>query len=209
MFTGITEELGQVGAASPKELTIKAATVLEDCRIGDSIAVNGVCLTVIRFDKTGFTVGVMPETWRLTTLGKLNTGDPVNLERALTFHGRIGGHLVQGHVDGVGEIIDIKSRGEEYVVRITAPAAILKYIVMKGFIAVDGMSLTVSAKTDRFFEVSLIQHTRQVTTFTRRRAGDKVNLETDIIARYVEALWGTDKKSVNADFLREHGFLVQ
>jgi len=209
MFTGITEELGKIAALAPDTLTVKATRVLGDCKIGDSIAINGVCLTVVKFDAGGFTVDLMPETWRRTTFSQMRAGDEVNLERALAFNGRIGGHLVQGHIDGVGKIIGIRAAGDEYIVRISAPPEVLRYVVMKGFIAVDGISLTVTGKAESYFEISLIKHTRSITTFARRKVGDGVNLEADIIAKYVEALAGAPGKGIDAAFLQEHGFLVK
>ncbi len=209
MFTGITEELGLVKLIQPNKLTVKASKVLADCNIGDSIAINGVCLTLVQFTADSFTVDLMPETLKRTTFGQLRVGEAVNLERALTFGGRIGGHLVQGHIDGVGKIIGIRTVGEDYTVRIEAPREVLRYVVEKGFIAVDGMSLTVTARQSTFFDVSLIRLTRSVTTFAKRQVGDLVNLEADIIAKYVEALTQSPRKTVNADFLQEHGFLVK
>lgn len=209
MFTGISEELGKIAALTPEALTVKATRVLGDCKIGDSIAINGVCLTVVKFDAGSFTVDLMPETWRRTTFSQMRAGDEVNLERALAFNGRIGGHLVQGHIDGVGKIASIRAAGDEYIVRINALPEVLRYVVMKGFIAVDGISLTVTGKAESFFEISLIKHTRGITTFARRKAGDGVNLEADIIAKYVEALAGAPCKGIDASFLQEHGFLVK
>jgi len=209
MFTGIAEELGKIAALAPDRLTVKAEKVLADCKIGNSIAINGVCLTVVKFDAGSFTVDLMPETGRRTTFGQARVGNEVNLERALAFNGRLGGHLVQGHVDAVGKIIGIREAGDEYVVRISAPPEVLRYVVMKGFIAVDGISLTVTGKAESYFEISLIKHTRSITNFARRKVGDGVNLETDIIAKYVEALAGAPGKGINAAFLQEHGFLVK
>ena len=199
MFTGIVEEQGIIIAAytdgdRDNTLTIQAKTALEGVRIGDSISVAGVCLTVTTFDDTSFTVGLSPETLRRTNLGLRTSGDPVNLERALSYGGRMGGHYVQGHVDGVATITDIKPEGESKIITITPPPELLKYIVMKGYIAVDGVSLTVAKLDDTSFAIAMIAHTQQVVTMGAQPVGSVVNIEVDIIAKYVErmsAAWGT------------------
>jgi riboflavin synthase len=193
VFTGIIEEIGtmrRVAEHGPSlELTIEAAKVLEDIRIGDSIAVNGVCLTVTRYDSRTFTADVMPETYRMTTLSELKPGGKVNLERAMQAGGRYGGHIVQGHIDGVGVI---RSRVKEHnaVVFTVEPddARQLKYIVPRGSIAVDGISLTVVRADNRTFTVSIIPHTLAETVLADKHPGDRVNLETDILGRYIERL---------------------
>jgi riboflavin synthase len=193
MFTGIIEEIGtmrRVAESGPSlELTIEAAKVLEDIRIGDSIAVNGVCLTVTRYDSRTFTADVMPETYRMTTLSELKPGGKVNLERAMQAGGRYGGHIVQGHIDGVGVI---RSRVKEHnaVVFTVEPVDLrqLKYIVPRGSIAIDGISLTVVRADDRTFTVSIIPHTLAETVLADKHPGDRVNLETDILGRYIERL---------------------
>ncbi|HZM76433.1 MAG TPA: riboflavin synthase [Candidatus Limnocylindrales bacterium] len=190
MFTGIVEELGEVVDRDGELLTLRGKLVTEDARHGDSIAVNGVCLTVVRVDGDSFTVEVMKETYDRSSLGSLKSGDPVNLERAVTAATRLGGHIVQGHVDGVGAI-DSKAPGGGWEdVRITLPSGLDRYIVEKGSITVDGISLTVVAVDQASFTVSLIPTTLELTTLGRKGVGDKVNLEVDIIAKYVEKLVG-------------------
>ncbi|WP_073093221.1 riboflavin synthase [Thermosyntropha lipolytica] len=217
MFTGIIEELGTVkriekGSQSFR-ITIKAQKVLEDVKIGDSIAVNGVCLTVVDFAPDFFTADVMPETVAKTTLKSLSSGDYVNLERALRLGDRLGGHLVQGHVDGIGRIIRKESRDIAVIYHIAAPGQVLKYTVPKGSIAIDGISLTVVEVGKDSFSVSLIPHTAKMTTLGFKNAGDEVNLETDIIGRYIERLLShhelpaAAKKELDMNFLAEHGFI--
>ena len=186
MFTGIVEEVGTVKSVSPSGLRIAASATLEGTRVGDSTAINGACLTVTSMRDGEFSVDVVPETWRRTNLGELRPGDPVNLERPLSFSGRIGGHFVQGHVDGTGHIVEISPDGDAIIVRFEADPAVLRYIVEKGFVAVDGISLTVVGRQERSFTVTLIPFTRANTTFQARVVGDTVNLEADILAKYVE-----------------------
>lgn len=188
MFTGIVEEVGSVAEASPGHLTVSAATVLDDLKIGDSICVNGVCLTVTNVVAEKFSVDVVPETIRRTNLGRLSSRDPVNLERSMRADGRFGGHIVQGHVDGTGTVDDISPDGDATLVRFVAPPAIMRYVVEKGFVAVDGTSLTVVNCDDRSFTVTVIPFTRANTVFGTRDVGDVVNLEADIMAKYVERL---------------------
>ena len=188
MFTGIVEEVGEVVAATGTGLGIRARTVLEEARLGDSIGVNGTCLTVTSIDEETFTVDTVPETLRRTNLGLLRPGDPVNLERALAAGGRMGGHFVQGHVEGTGRIASIAPEQEALLIRIEAPPEIMRYVVEKGFITVDGISLTVVSRDERGFVITVIPFTRAQTNLRVRRAGDSVNLETDILAKYVEQL---------------------
>lgn len=188
MFTGIVEELGQVVAHQPGRLTVRGPLVTSDARLGDSIAVNGVCLTVAEQEGDTFTADVMPETLRRTTLGELRPGDPVNLERAATPTTRLGGHLVQGHVDGVGTVQQRRPGPDWHDLRFTLPPALSRYLVEKGSICVDGVSLTVVAVGDDWFEVSLIPTTLEKTTLGRRQVGDRVNLEVDVVAKHVERL---------------------
>ncbi|MDP2919227.1 MAG: riboflavin synthase [Dehalococcoidia bacterium] len=209
MFTGIIEEIGRVSQVTSGKLTVKARKVLGDTGIGDSIAVNGVCLTVADITTDSFMVDIMPETLRHTNLGALRPGGEVNLERALSFGGRLGGHLVQGHIDDTGKVSAIKPEGPAVIMRFTAPREVLRYVVKKGFIAVDGTSLTVVEKDNTSFSVSLVTLTRQLTTLSKKRVGDTVNLEVDIIAKYVEALAQSPRTGVTAEFLQEHGFLVK
>ncbi|MBI2867227.1 MAG: riboflavin synthase, partial [Chloroflexi bacterium] len=188
MFTGIVEEVGVVKASEPGALTIGARAVLKGATLGASIAVNGVCLTVAARDRASFTVHVVPETLARTNLGSLRPGDAVNLERALSFSSRLGGHLVQGHIECRGAVRSVEQDGEALLMSIEAPARYRKYIVPKGFIAVDGVSLTVIETHDGAFTVTLVPFTRRRTTLGDKRPGGAVNLETDIIARYVERL---------------------
>ena len=206
MFTGIVEEIGVVRGTSTGQLTVGARKVLEDTKVGDSIAINGVCLTVTSTGDDVFCVDVMPETIRRTNIGRLHYGDLVNLERAILAGGRFGGHLVQGHVDGTGKVMVLAPEAEAVIARISAPAELMSYIVNKGFIAVDGVSLTVIDCDDFSFSVSLVAYTREHTTSVSMGPGDMVNLEVDIIAKYVERLRRVDGRSVTLDFLEEHGF---
>ena len=216
MFTGIVEEKGRVagilaGSVSG-EIVIRASTVLEGSKIGDSIAVNGVCLTVTGFRSDGFTADVMPETLRRSNLGTLRQGDPVNLERAMPADGRFGGHIVSGHIDGTGRITQMKREENAVWVTIEAAGEILDLIVEKGSIAIDGISLTVAGVTDRDFKVSVIPHTGEETTLLGKREGDIVNLENDIIGKYIQKLMnvsaGRETRShVTMEFLAETGFL--
>lgn len=207
MFTGIVEEVGRVSSATAGSLTIAAGVVLQGIGLGDSINVNGVCLTVTSFDDSVFTVGLMAETLNKTNLGRLAIGARVNLERAMILGGRLGGHLVQGHIDTTGNVVAIRRDGEAMVIGFETAPDIMYYIVEKGFIAVDGISLTVTTRDDTSFQVSVVDFTRRQTTLGDRRAGDQVNLEVDIIAKYVEQSQ-TRRGGITVDFLAEHGFLV-
>ena len=206
MFTGITEEIGVVREAGRSSLTFEARKVLEGTVVGDSLAVNGVCLTVASLEDHRFGVKVMPETLRRTNLGRLHYGDHVNLERALALGGRLGGHLVQGHVDDTGEVLDVSSEETACIVRISAPPKLVPYMVDKGFIAVDGVSLTIVDLGDLCFAVSLVAYTMENTTLGEKRPGDMVNLEADIIAKYVENL-KEQRQGLSTEFLREYGFI--
>ncbi|MCM1494753.1 MAG: riboflavin synthase [Bacteroides sp.] len=222
MFTGIIEETGTVkkiiGGQASGYMEIKADKVLSGTRIGDSIAVNGVCLTVTQLHSNSFVADVMAETLRNTNLGSLPMGASVNLERAMAANGRFGGHIVSGHIDGTGEIRSLQPEGNAVWVTISAPASILHLIVNKGSIAIDGISLTVAYVDDSVFKVSIIPHTGEETTLLRRKPGDVVNLENDVIGKYVEKLLlpysdkdehaeaKAGKKDITMDFLKEHGF---
>ena len=188
MFTGIVEERGRVTSTEGGELCVAAAIALEGTKIGDSIAVNGACLTVTWIENGTFAVDVVPETLRRTNLGDLAPGDLVNLERSLAFGGRVGGHLVQGHVDATGALAEITPDGDAVLVCYTTPSEVLRYVVEKGFIAIDGASLTVVGRGPDWFSVTLIPHTSATTVLGARRVGDRVNLEADILAKYVERL---------------------
>lgn len=215
MFTGIVEEIGTVRQAQPGALTIAARTVLDDLKLGDSIAVDGVCLTVVAGTTRTFTVNVQPETLRRTTLGSLALGQRVNLERAVTPTTRLGGHIVQGHIDATGRLSARRPDGDGLIVQFQAPESLMRYIVSKGFIAVNGTSLTVVDVGDDWFTVALVRYTRENIALLDGAIGDAVNLEVDILAKYVERLLrarergdGRDEKAeLTLDTLRRAGFL--
>ncbi|WP_227763930.1 riboflavin synthase [Zhaonella formicivorans] len=215
MFTGIIEELGTVLEAkrlqSKNYLRIQASLVLEGTKLGDSIAVNGVCLTVVSLDKSSFTVDVMPETYRKTTLEKLSPGDKVNLERAMSAQGRFGGHFVSGHVDSTGEILTIAREENAVLLEIGAPPSTMRYIVEKGSIAVEGISLTVAKVDEKSFWLSLIPHTYALTNLQYKRKGSQLNLETDMLAKYIEKFTLLNrevqpKRKLTLSYLQELGF---
>jgi len=188
MFTGIIEEAGRVRTADEGRLVIEAQRVLWGTNLGDSISINGVDLTVANMDEESFEANVMPETYRRSNLGQLKAGDVVNLERATPLGGRMGGHLVRGVVEATGDLVSFTPEADAVLARYSAPPDILRHVVVKGPITVDGVSLTVVDKDETSFVVSLVQYTQENTNLTRRKAGDRVNLESDIIARYVEQL---------------------
>ncbi len=188
MFTGIVEEVGTVAALEDYGLTIRAGQVIEQLKMGDSMAVNGTCLTVVEFDRRQFKVDLAPETLRRTALGQLESGNGVNLERPLAVSDRLGGHIVQGHVDASGRIMSIRPEGDCVIFRVRSPKRFMPYIVEKGFIAVDGISLTVVSKGATSFTLSVIPYTLQNTNLREKSAGHRVNLEVDILAKYVESL---------------------
>ena len=211
MFSGLVEGLGWVQECYSKagglRLSIKPPFPAEELSVGESIAVNGACLTVIKVEPPFFQVDVSPETLVRTTLGKVRPGDRVNLERALRFGDRLGGHLVSGHVDGVGEVLFRKKEASFFFFRIRAPKNIERYLVEKGSIAVEGVSLTINKVEGPVFEVVIIPHTAQTTTLGFRRAGDLVNLEVDLLAKYVEKLLAPYRKeNLNEEFFRQKGF---
>jgi riboflavin synthase len=192
MFTGIVEELGRVKAIEPQadalRLTIEGPLVVSDANRGDSIAVCGTCLTVVEHDATSFTADVMQETLNLTSLAGIKVGDPVNLERAMTAATRFGGHVVQGHVDGLGEIISRTPSENWELVKVRIPKQLMKYIVLKGSITIDGVSLTVNEVGEDFIGLSLIPETLKLTTLGSKQPGDKVNVEADVMAKHIERL---------------------
>ena len=188
MFTGIVEEVGVVAKISDNGMTVRATKVTEDLKLGDSIAVNGTCLTAVSFDRTEFSVDLSPETMRRTSLGQLSVGGPVNLERALLASDRMGGHIVQGHVDGTGRIMSTKLDGDSTTFRVRVPKRLNRYIVEKGFVAVDGISLTVVKRGSSSFTLAVIPYTLKNTNLASLSVGDRVNLEADILAKYVESL---------------------
>lgn len=210
MFTGIIEEIGtiqqmkQTGDAIV--FTIGAHKVLQDVQLGDSIAVNGVCLTVTSFTHRFFTVDVMPETVRATSLKTLTVGAKVNLERAMAANGRFGGHFVSGHVDGVGRIVRKQPVANAVYYDIEVPGHLRKYMILKGSVAVDGTSLTIFGLTDRTFTISLIPHTREATILGAKKVGDIVNIECDIIGKYVEQFVAGKHDGLTLQFLQEHGY---
>ncbi len=212
MFTGIIEEVGRVQRMESDKIHIQAKTVLEGTKIGDSIAVNGVCLTVINLAAASFTADVMPETLNRSSLGKLKTGSSVNLERAMAADGRFGGHIVSGHIDGTGMIQKITKDGNAIRYRITASKPVMRGIVEKGSIAIDGISLTVAEANKDWFEVSIIPHTMSETILEGKRVGEMINLENDIIGKYVERLLSfeeeeeTKQSSLTKEFLLRAGF---
>jgi riboflavin synthase len=217
MFTGIIEEMGAVTAMEKTlagtRLTILASTVLGDLKIGDSVSVNGTCLTVVAKDERNFSVEVSPETLSVTTLGHLTAGAPVNLERAMKLNERIGGHMVAGHVDGVGTIRNRHQEGNAIFFTIEAPHELLRYCVVKGSVTVDGISLTINDFTEKGFSVAIIPHTAKVTTLGLKQPGDTVNLESDLIGKYVERLLQERDQLprttpvIDMDFLKKRGLL--
>jgi riboflavin synthase len=213
MFTGIVEELGTIKAVNKGResatLDIGAEKVLEGLNLGDSVAVNGVCLTVVRFDRSGFSAEVMAETLRKSNLGTLKSGDRVNLERAMRLGDRLGGHLVAGHVDATGTIKSTVREDIATVFTVDAPEEILRYVIEKGSVAIDGISLTVVDYDKKSFRVSIIPHTASQTTLGFKRSGDTVNLEADMLAKFVERLLAgrAGKEGIDKDFLGRHGFM--
>jgi riboflavin synthase len=192
MFTGLVEEVGRVLRVAPASrgarLSVHAPLVREGLRVGDSVSVSGACLTAVALGEDAFEVDAVAETLRRTALGELADGDPVNLERAMRLGERLGGHLVQGHVDGTGTVAGARREGESVVLAIAAPADLMRYVVEKGSVAVDGVSLTVAARRADGFDVALIPHTMAMTTLGPDAVGRRVNLEADLVAKYVEAL---------------------
>ncbi|MEI7499531.1 MAG: riboflavin synthase [Bacteroidota bacterium] len=213
MFTGIIEETGIIKAlehgARSSRLTIGAGKVLNDLKVGDSINTNGVCLTVTAFMNEYFMADIMPETLRMTNFSSLKTGSKVNLERAIRLIDRLGGHMVSGHIDGTGRICRCWEEDNAVWLSIAADAGILRYIVSKGSIALDGISLTVTSVDTRSFSVSIIPHTQEVTTILQKKAGDILNIECDIIAKYVEKLSSpiSSGSKIDLDFMAKNNFL--
>ncbi|NLL71763.1 MAG: riboflavin synthase [Epulopiscium sp.] len=216
MFTGLVEEIGRVEfvvkSIKSSRITIKAKKIMEGVELGDSISTNGVCLTVTSFDTDRFSVDVMAETMRLSNLSSLSPGDEVNLERALSLGDRLGGHIVSGHIDGMGTILNFQREDNAVWITIGCSPEVLKYIIYKGSIAIDGVSLTVAYVDESVFKVSIIPHTKDMTTLLVKKVGDKVNLECDMIGKYIEKLLGAKeqapiKKGIDLDFLNEKGFL--
>lgn len=218
MFTGIVEELGVVKAFEPTlagaRLTILASTIMDDLVVGASVSVNGACLTLVAVGDGEFTVDLSPETLAVTSLGRVRAGVPVNLERAMKLNERIGGHLVAGHVDAVGVVRDRRQDGNAIVLTIEAPPEILRYCVPKGSVTIDGTSMTLNSLTDRAFSVAVIPHTAKATTLGLKNAGDPVNLESDLIGKYVERLLQDREHlpqkstpTIDRDYLQKRGLI--
>jgi riboflavin synthase len=214
MFTGLIEEIGKVRQINhgriSAEISISAQIITEEMNIGDSVCVNGACLTVTHCSNREFTVDVMPQTMRLTNLHELKPGDGVNLERALTLNDRLGGHLVSGHIDGTGLIQELKKEDNAIWVSIHADPITMYYIIDKGSVTIDGISLTVAKRTDLNFSISIIPHTGTVTTLLNKKAGDKVNIESDMVGKYIEHFVHNKKpvkSNIDYKFLQENGFL--
>lgn len=212
MFTGIIEEIGIIKAIKKKGqcavITVGALAVLDDIKQGDSVAVNGICLTVISFAEESFCADIMHETVKRSNLWNLNVGDIVNLERAMPLNGRFGGHIVTGHIDGIGVISSICKDENAICFTIRTSPDLLKYVITKGSIAIDGISLTVVAVSERDFRVSVIPHTAKYTSLKEKRVGDTVNLENDCIGKYIEKLFCTPKQqsNISRELLTKHGF---
>lgn len=213
MFTGIVEEIGTVKSVQSKVITIEASKIFDDLHLGDSVAVNGTCLTVSNFDNKIFNADVTQETLNRTNLGSLKNGSKVNLERAMTLSGRFGGHIVSGHIDGVGSIKSMKKDDNAIILTIEVPKNLMKYIVEKGSVAVDGISLTVASLTDNTFSIAVIPHTLKETVLYYKKEGDKVNIENDVIGKYVERLLtfkednnDSKKSNITMEFLLKNGF---
>lgn len=213
MFTGLIEDLGSAvewrKGADRLQLVISTALPMPTFQLGESIAVNGVCLTVVEFGGGRFVADVSPETWRRTTLEQLKSGQPVNLERALQLSSRLGGHLVSGHVDGLATVTRREEQSNAVTFAFRLAPELIRLVVEKGSITIDGISLTVNSVSDTEFTVMIIPHTLKETTLQHRRVGDKVNIETDLIGKYVARLLGTgnsSEKRVDLDFLARHGF---
>lgn len=207
MFTGIIEEVGAVVRRSGADVAVMATKVMEDLSLGDSIAIDGACMTVAALQDDGFVVQVSPESFERTTLKNLRVGHAVNLERAMRVGQRIGGHFVQGHVDGIGRIVDVRPQGDFSLWRFQAPAEVAKYLVPKGSVAVDGISLTVVDPVGDSFAVAVIPTTLRETTLGAKRAGDPVNMEADMLGKHIyHYLKGGSQGGVSLETLRRHGF---
>ncbi|MCF8304523.1 MAG: riboflavin synthase [Bacteroidales bacterium] len=217
MFTGIIENIGKVKqikrGANSVELTVASSVIPGDLKLGDSVAVNGVCLTVTSFDQSGFTVDAVPETMSRTNLGELQTGSPVNLERAMQAGSRLGGHMMNGHVDGIAQVDNIRQEDNAVWFTIKANKDLLKYMIPKGSIAVDGISLTIVDVGEEAFTISVIPHTLQWTTLKDKQKGDSVNIECDMIGKYVERFLGMAQEKnepegkITMDFLKQNGYI--
>jgi len=208
MFTGIVEETGTLERFKQNQMTFNASSVIEGLEIGGSMAVNGVCLTVTGFTKNSFTVEIMPETLKRSNLGLLKPGGRVNLERPLQLSKPLGGHFVQGHVDGTGTIKTLNPVNGATIITVSAPAGLLRYVVEKGFVAVDGISLTVIGCTSQDFSLSIVGHSLANTTLGLIKPGQCVNIEVDILAKYIEKMLKPGEGTITLEYLSEHGFTV-
>ena len=208
MFTGIVEELGKINTITGDKITVVCETVLSDAKLGDSIAVNGVCLTVTNLTSNSFTADVSPETMKVTALNELKAGDFVNLERAMKADGRFGGHIVSGHIDGRGKFISCSRVGDFYDLKFQLEAEQAKYVVHKGSIAINGISLTIANVNENEISLAIIPHTYENTSLKILKTGDFVNIEVDITAKYIEKFLSTrdNKSRISLEFLQEHGF---
>ena len=206
MFTGIVEETGKVQTVTDRKIVIECHEVLENTKIGDSIAVNGVCLTVTEIGKNSFSADISPETFKVSC--KLKFGDIVNLERAMSANGRFGGHIVSGHVDGVATIVGLKNTGEFYDLQIKLANEEAKYVIKKGSITINGISLTIASVKDNLINIAIIPHTYENTCLKSLKMGDLVNIEVDILAKYIEKFLSKndDKSKIDIDFLQRNGF---
>lgn len=207
MFTGIIEEIGEISSITKSTITIKSKTVLEDAKLGDSIAVNGVCLTIVNLKKDEFTANVSEETFKITNFSELKSGDFVNLERALSLSSRLGGHIVTGHIDTVGEIVSIINKNEFYDLSIKFDKNFENYVVKKGSITINGISLTIADINNNSVSVAIIPHTFNNTILKTLKSKDSVNIEFDILAKYVEKNLSTKNNSITMNFLEENGFV--
>lgn len=220
MFTGLVEEIGKIikitKGRNSYQFSIQAEKVLSDIKLGDSVATNGACLTVVERTNSSFTVDIMAETVKRTNFGKMKLGDTVNLERAMLLSDRLGGHLVSGHIDGIGKISNIKKEDIANIISVEAPKDLLYQMLNKGSITIDGISLTILSVSEKYFQVSIIPHTAQETTLIKKKTGDFVNLETDMIGKYVlrflkpgkkENLTQAKASKLSMDFLAENGYL--
>ena len=209
MFTGIIEELGKIRQITNKSVEIECKTVLDDVKLGDSICVNGVCLTVINIKSDGFTADVSPETYSVTNLSTLKVGNFVNLERAMGANGRFGGHIVSGHIDGKGKGVNIEKSGDFYKLKIELPQELSKYVIKKGSIGVNGISLTIAGVSGNIIEIAVIPHTYESTNLKYLKPEDYVNIEVDMFAKYIEKFLSTgdNKSRIDMDFLEENGYL--
>lgn len=207
MFTGIIEEIGEISSITKSTITIKSKTVLEDAKLGDSIAVNGVCLTIVNLKKDEFTANVSEETFKITNFSELKSGDFVNLERALSLSSRLGGHIVTGHIDTVGEIVSIINKNEFYDLSIKFDKNFENYVVKKGSITINGISLTIAEINNNTVSVAIIPHTFNNTILKTLKPKDSVNIEFDILAKYVEKNLSTKNNSITMNFLEENGFV--